>query len=411
MTSRPLISLLELTVNHARPLLLAVSTLALLISACSQPLDSQAQTSELAPQFGTQDSEYVAHVAVNTEGIYLGGSWEGKPALIKYTRAGRLPWVKFPQPAQGEWAHWESGDGGIRGVELSADGHIHVLQRAGTDGPSTYYLSKYAPNGSLLWKRRFVLPNYGSASALALDGHGNQYVLIPREGGSLLHKHNAKGALLWSKSLPSMYWWGTKFVATPDGSVYVAHRPYPYDSQYKGRLLRYDPAGRRVWERKVTFEIEHLSLGRNGAVYAAGTGYTYAYIDAENHGDMPSSIKIARYTSSGGVSWTKTVADWTATVTQGPTFWLLGLATDAQDGAYVVLSSRESPMLRKYGSNGARLWSRTFELRAGAELRGIAVLSPSEIYLTGDLPQAEAHGPRDGFLLRLNGQGERVWTR
>jgi hypothetical protein len=408
--------------KHARPLLLAVSTLALLISACSQPLDSQSKTAELAPQFGTQESEYVAHVAVNTEGIYLGGSWEGEPALIKYTRAGRLPWVKFPQPAQGEWAHWEGGDGGIKDVELSADGHIHVLQRAyGQDFLGTYYLSKYAPDGSLLWKRRTVTTNYGAALGLSLDGQGNHYVLTAgNDRGSFLYKHNAKGALLWRKPLPRMLPYATQFVATPAGSVYVARQPVPYDSLYRGRLTKYDSAGRQVWERTLPFENEQLSLGKNGAVYVAGTGFTY--VDSEDYDYMPSSIKLARYTSSGGVSWTKTVADWTATATvaQGRTFELSGLATDAQDGAYVglqkvdkTLDDPESLTLRKYGATGTRVWTRTFELRNRAELRDLAVASPSEIYLTGDLPQVGTHHAygRDGFLMRLNGQGERVWMR
>jgi hypothetical protein len=303
------------------------------------------------------------------------------------------------------------------GVELPAGGHIHVLQiaRENTAFVRTYYLSNYTANGSLLWKRRFVTTDFGTASAFTLDGNGNHYVVVQgNQRGAFLH--NAKGVLLWRKPLFTVSW-AYALLATPDGSVYLARQPAQYGPRYPGGLIKYDSAGRQIWERKVPFSIHLMSRGKNGSVYVGGSSFT---IDDEDLSLIPSGIKIARYTSSGGVSWTKTIADWTATATQGGEFYLLSLATDVQDSAYVGLQkAKRTPddlehlLLRKYGSNGAQAWTRTFEMRFATRLRDVAVLSPSEIYLAGHLGFRQADGSwnGDGFLMRLNGQGERVWLR
>ncbi len=50
--------------KNVRSLLLAASTIALLISACSQPADIQAPT--LEPQFGSADDDYGQDVALTS---------------------------------------------------------------------------------------------------------------------------------------------------------------------------------------------------------------------------------------------------------------------------------------------------------------------------------------------------------
>lgn len=387
--------------KHARPLLLAVSTLALLVSACSQPLDTG--TPELSPQFGTLRDDYVNVADVHTDGVYLGGLWDGESALIKYTREGRLPRVAFPKIRPGERGMGMSAyDGGMVGVEVAADGYVHVLQNVyGYASTGEYYqahyLRKYNPMGGLVWQRRF---NDGSAddATLALDGKGNIYIFKRSDDRVLsLYKHNAKGEPLWRKVLSDTLHYSS--VVASDGSVYLA-----YLGTRESQIMKYDAAGRTVWTRTVPFSADRLAIGQSSTLYVAG-GY---YVEDEVTGPRPVGIKLVKLTSTGRTSWIKAVA-------KGQGGYFADLGADTQDGVYIgLLDYKEGPesmVLLKYGPNAAQQWSRTFELRDGAAFNDVAVLSASEIYLSGAVPEKGRPGVQNGFLLRLNGQGNKVWQR
>jgi hypothetical protein len=171
--------------------------------------------------------------------------------------------------------------------------------------------------------------------------------------------------------------------------------------------MKYDAAGRKVWTRTVPFSADRMAIGQSSTLYIAG----YVYVEDEvAGGPRPAGIKLAKLTSTGRTPWIKAVA-------KGQGGYFAGLGADAQDGVYIGLldhykkGSSESVVLIKYGPDAMQQWSRTYEMREGTVLNDVAVLNASEIYLSGALPEKGRPGVQNGFLLRLNGQGSKVWQR
>ncbi|CAA9301802.1 MAG: hypothetical protein AVDCRST_MAG93-4660, partial [uncultured Chloroflexia bacterium] len=72
---------------------------------------------------------------------------------------------------------------------------------------------------------------------------------------------------------------------------------------------------------------------------------------------------------------------------------------------------------RKLNSSGTVLFTKTYGTPAYDDARGIATISGSEVYVTGETQGSLAHtnrgGPenRDGYLRKFSSSGGTVWTR
>ncbi len=70
-------------------------------------------------------------------------------------------------------------------------------------------------------------------------------------------------------------------------------------------------------------------------------------------------------------------------------------------------------MVRKLSSSGSVLWTKTLGTTAYDDALGIATITGSEIYVTGETQGSLAYtniGGRDGYLRKFNSGGT-VWTR
>lgn len=280
--------------KHARPLLLAASTLALLISACSQPND--VQTPSLEPQFGTAGDDAGYHLTVGTEGIHMTGVWEGEPAVIKFTRSGNLPWLNEITA--------KPGDDGVRVYDVTSavGGHAYVFyasfyERTSTNGEhtttySTYYLRKYAPEGRVLWERKLTNPLTGYnllTKNLDVDSSGN--VLVALLSGEL-RKYSANGTLLWSRDTAS----GIRDLeVSPDNTITLTAQASTAMGS-SDKLMRYSASGKLTWTKPVSFYAMKLAVGRENEIYIAGNKFF-------EPGAGTSDAQLARYDSSGTKLW------------------------------------------------------------------------------------------------------------
>lgn len=119
----------------ARPLILTLSTLALLVSACSQTPPNHTPDT-LEPQFGTTAEDSVNQLAVGESGVYLGGKWKDKPSLIKFSRSGSIPWIR-------------SVDGPVVEVALDSGGNAYVVFYNSADS-TQYFIRKYTQSGTFV---------------------------------------------------------------------------------------------------------------------------------------------------------------------------------------------------------------------------------------------------------------------
>ena len=134
--------------KNARPLLLAASTLALLISACSQA-PVALDTPTLAPQFGSADDDFAQDVALTSaQQVFVLSSREGyiydkhgyqegpdkKALLTRYDASGKQVWSKELASYTCSWNQWD-GCGVGEGLEtqtLELDAENNVYARVST---------------------------------------------------------------------------------------------------------------------------------------------------------------------------------------------------------------------------------------------------------------------------------------
>ena len=83
-------------------------------------------------------------------------------------------------------------------------------------------------------------------------------------------------------------------------------------------------------------------------------------------------------------------------------------------GKYSAGGGNFNAMTRKLNSSGTVLFTKTYSTPAYDDARGIATISGSEVYVTGETQGSLAHtsrGGQDGYLRKLNASGNLIWTR
>ena len=357
----------------AAPLALAF-TLALIISGCNQT--STPAQAPLAPQFGTAGDDYVDHLAVDKNGIYLGVQQNERPALVKFSRKGGISWTRSLGKS-----------GYILGVALSQAGDVYALYRNYDTG---YAVSRYTQAGALLGTRK--VPGLSgvdfSIDAYDVDAQDNVYVVFSTYGTprtAELRKYGPDGTLLYRKQLG----YGANLAVTPDGTTYTISN---------ARLTRYTPQGQQVWQKTLPFASE-IALGSNNQIYVSGYDPTY---DTDR-------ILLAKYSSSGDKKWQRSLSD-------GFFFRLQGLDADTEGHVFIGIGYDPDPYgdvsevsFYSYDAAGTQLARRVLGLGSGShKYSKIRALSATEVYLAG----TTFGGDEGGFLVRLNGlTGAVTWQR
>lgn len=376
--------------NPVRSLFLAIATL-LLLSACSQPADIYTPT--LEPQFGETNSgtDYAEHMAASTDGVYLGGRWDNRPALIRFTRSGRIPGVTtLPSSAV------------VRAVTAGPGVVYVVYSRDDADGTRSFSARKYSQTGTVLWTRELASGleqhNYNVNAAAATDGKGNLYLSAYLEDGARaeLRKYWAKGTLAWRKQ-------DTGSVADIDvSSSGLLHTVSDVWDDHQ-TLTRYRSNGELLW-RVVLPEVNDsrkVAVGSGNEIYVATN-------DEEFQFEL--RVRLTKYDSHGTRIWTREVQD-------AFDLRLDGLDADDQGNAFLGLTnpdydqdqSRRFKEFYTYSPSGKRLVYREFDFGTERPLVGPVALAPTEVYLATSGVGDES---RDGLLLRLDGlTGSVTWER
>lgn len=416
---------------NARPLLLAASTLALLISACSQPADVQAPM--LEPQYGSAADDVANSVAVNASGtIYAlsleqtdnqGSSYGDKLGVLtlrRFDRSGTQVWK-----ATQDFGFCDADLCTATVLDVAADvsGNAYVIYTNGRDGYLDF-LVKYDSKGVRQWQRP-LRNGYNFTSLLyldvATDSKGAVYVAeyyyddASGEDVSRLVKYAPSGTTLWAKTVNVTQ--PQAVAVASDDTVYVAGAQ---------NLARYSSDGNQSWLRGFGGAFKtpgyndaygagiFLATSGSGTIYVGGNTFYTLYPNEPKENQM----KLLKYTSAGGQGWTKTI----------PALGdarLYSVTADAQGGVY--LTGRTDPgwgddygppvtdyFARKYNAAGSVVWSKTAELPGSQVATDIAAFDAGEVYTVGYTDgkvNGQNYGGDDAFLLRLNAQGNRVWSR
>lgn len=329
-------------------------------------------------QFGTSGRDEAQSVGVGEHSVAVGGRTTGAFAsytssggtdcyVQRYGRGGELVWTHQFGTAEGD---------NVYSVTVSPDEAVVVAGRFGT-GPTRYFVRQYDAGGGLEW-------SYGSGweiEGVTAGGDGSVFVVggtggaLPGQvsvgsGDAVLQKLSAAGSVLWTRQF-----------GTPDGDLAVA-----VDEASDGRIIVV------------------------GVTYGAFEGHAYL---------GEADIFVRSYDAEGTLLWTRQFG---TTAHDVP----YGVSTDTEGGVVVVgttsgalpgqsHSGSADAFVRKYGGDGALLWTRQFggvgyDLASGVSMapNGNALVAGStRSTLLGQVGLGQA----DAFLSTYNPEGTVVRTR
>jgi subtilisin-like proprotein convertase family protein len=356
----------------------------------------------------------------NNQGIY--DAW-----ISKYNSAGQLIWQR---------QFGTAGYDAASGVAVDNEGNTYAI--GSTDGglgntsDRTSWLVKYDANGSQLWKRDLLTPDYDVANGAISISNGSIHIVgraIGNAGGSgevttdaFVAQYDSNGNLSWMKPIASPAWDEAKSVASDSvGNIYIAgstrgNLQGTNAGDADAWLAKYDSSGNIVWKQQIGTIAEDEAFGvavsNNGHVYLSGhthnkLGESFSGNTDEWTGDL-NAAREAFYKNDksklGGIYYGSADA-WIAqfNAVTGDLKWKrqlgtsaydssTGVATDIHGNAYITGRTRgklgesyaggDDAWLAKYNLNGALQWKRQLGTVGDDFSHGIAV-SNAGVYIGG----------------------------
>lgn len=229
-------------------------------------------------------------------------------AVLRYSSAGRLAWVKYYDGR----AH---GLDAMRGLAVNRRGNVIVCGSTFTaSGKEDWVVLKYAPDGRRRWKRTLAA-SFGRADipeAVAVDAKGNVVVAGSitrrRTGGDwCVAKYSPGGALLWRTTMTKTvagFDQALALVVDPgDAHIYATGRMFGTSSGDDVVTVRYRPDGRRVWRRR--WDGAKSGPDRAASIALSDGGVAVAGVSAS-----PASGDdglVLKYSRNGTLRWAKVV--------------------------------------------------------------------------------------------------------
>lgn len=302
------------------------------------------------------------------------------------------------------------------GMVVDKAGNIYVTGFIDTEKTDVDYVTlKYAPDGKLLWQRRYNGPgnDLDRAASIALDAQGNVYVTGESDGGSgngpdhlngldiATIKYAPDGRQVWVRRFDGKGHGkdgGLKVATDTAGHVYVLGYTWGGDPKTGGTdtdytLLQYDTTGNLHWAR--TYNSPRNGADRPNDMVVDRTGAIYIT------GASGSTGITLKYDAAGQLLWERHyVGD------AGYSSILMCMAADPAGSLYIVgyaePISKDAPPSRsflvlKYSPNGNLRW--TYRSPSDTLLsspKAIAINRNSDIYVTGS-----ASDGKDSFFATI----------
>ncbi|HEY3834737.1 MAG TPA: hypothetical protein VGO03_20760 [Acidimicrobiia bacterium] len=180
----------------------------------------------------------------------------------------------------------------MSGVALDANGNVYLDGFAGyafpgippgdpNDGDS--YLVKYAPHGDRLWVRQAQTSYTDSAAAIAIDAHGNPYVVDERftqnnDTYTVVKKFNPNGALLWRREFRGWFTLPTSAAVDPRGGILACGWATNRSQNTDAYLVHYSATGAYLGAARLRTAARDncgaVGSDRRGRVVIAGGTFT-----------------------------------------------------------------------------------------------------------------------------------------
>ena len=393
---------------------LAASLLALLLLLVLTPLAS-ARSGDLAWQrvydgAGNGDDAYFAASAAPNGGVYIAGATVATTEdflIARYGANGQLVWRRT-------WDDVQAGNDAIAATATAPGGGLVV---AGFAAPFTQVIAvaRYSAAGKRLWVRLYndAGADQQSGQRVAVDATGNVYVLAVRLTSATGYdiavlKYSPAGKRLWVRHYASP---GDDFPADlaldAHGDAYVTG----YTAGTNGSdvlTIKYSPAGKRLWARIYDGPGGGDDAGMAIAVTHGGTAYVAGFATGTSTG---ADAVVLKYTSAGKLGWSRFRS---SAGVQDDVYRSVALAANGDvvaTGSEFTPTAANDVLTARLSPSGHTRWARLYNGPDGLADDGniVGVAPTGAIFVEGS--SAGATTDQDWLTLKYSAAGKRAWAR
>lgn len=321
------------------------------------------------------------------------------------------------------WARLYSGPGnaGDIPVAMKLDASLNVVITGSSPGTGTgrdYATIKYDPDGNLLWEQRYDGPGSAADTACALwvDGAGNIYVTGGSVGAGSDYdyatlKYAPNGSLLWERRYNGPANLADRaygLFVDGSGNVYVTGHSWGLGTGPDYATIKYDAAGNQLWVRRYNRSLNGSDSARAvvadplGNVYVTGTSY-----DAFSSFD----ITTLKYDAAGTLLWTRFYMGNGGVQDRPHDMTIDDLNNIYVTGAAWTAGTRDDYVTLKYDTDGNLLWDRLYDGTGHwYDYARVIVVDPSyNVYITGG-SDGPAPFADEITTLKYDAAGTQLWV-
>jgi uncharacterized delta-60 repeat protein len=313
----------------------------------------------LVYSFGLADSSDIARSVVRTsDGGYAIAGTVGNDAIIsKISSSGNVSWSK-------KWGGVDTNDLAYS-ITQTSDGGYAIAGQTESYGAGDWdaFIAKFTSDGTLSWSKTWGGTNTDSAQSITQtsDGgyiiSGTTYSYTAGNNDAFIAKFTSGGALSWSKT-----WGGTgadgafSVVQTSDGGCAISGETDSYGSgDYASFIAKFTSDGTLSWSKTWggTKADRARSIVQTSDGGYAVSGWTNSY------GAGTYDAFILKYASDGTLSWSKTWG--------GTGFEFASSIIQSSDGGYAIAGETDSygagsydAFIAKFAFDGTLSWSKTW---------------------------------------------------
>tara|TARA_E500000178_G_scaffold346943_1_gene399396 strand:- start:93 stop:1469 length:1377 start_codon:yes stop_codon:yes gene_type:complete len=410
-----------------------------------------------AKQLGSVANETGHSIATDFLGsVYITGNTYGS-LFSTNTGPTNTPWTsdffvaKYFGTGNQHWTVQKGTSSDEYGMGIAVDNTRNVFIAGSTSksledssdlGSFNIFISKFDIRGAKIWSRYWGTTLNDTSRSINIDGSGNVYVTGSTYGvfdgqtgfggnDLFLVKYDSDGNTQWHRQLGSSENdEGMGVVTDANNNIYITgYTLGNFDGnnnknqfgevwhRYDAIIIKYDTNGNKVWSKQLG--TSHADIPQDITIDSSGylyiTGDTNGDLDGNTNSGSKNDLFVSKYDPNGILQWTEQLG--TSEGTSG-----LGITLDSSNNIYVtgrtkgnldgnLSSGNDDGFVVKYDSNGSKIWTRQFGTSEIDFPQDIAADTKGNIFVTGytqgSIDGATSLGGNDVFIIKYDSEGNR----